>query len=302
MKFSIWPHLSGRFTDLVDICLKAEASGWDGIWVADHFMPNTGDQTTTSGPTSEAWTTLSAIAALVPRVRIGTLVTGNTYRNPAVLAKMAAEVDVISNGRLVLGLGAGWQENEHLSYGIEFATVGGRLARLRESIQIIRSLLDKEYTNFSGKYYEITNAPLSPKPVQSRLPILVGGGGEKVTLKITALFADEWNVWGSPEVLKQKGHILDQHCEAIDRDPGEIRRSAQALFFLSKDTAAVKRAKENATDRLIAGTPDEIVEVIGQYANAGVNELIVPNFNMGDTDKVNETYDFWMHDVLSQLS
>ena len=103
-------------------------------------------------------------------------------------------------------------------------------------------------------------------------------------------------------MLKQKGHILDQHCEAIDRDPGEIRRSAQALFFLSKDTAAVKRAKENATDRLIAGTPDEIVEVIGQYANAGVNELIVPNFNMGDTDKVNETYDFWMHDVLSQLS
>ncbi len=208
---------------------------------------------------------------------------------------------MISNGRLVLGLGAGWQENEHLSYGIEFSTVGGRLARLRESIQIIRSLLDKEYTNFSGKYYEITNAPLSPKPVQSRLPILVGGGGEKVTLKITAMFADEWNVWGSPEVLKQKGHILDQHCVAIDRDPGEIRRSAQALFFLSKDTAAVKRAKENATDRLIAGTPDEIVEVIGQYANAGVNELIVPNFNMGDTDKVNETYDFWMHDVLSQL-
>jgi len=215
---------------------------------------------------------------------------------------MAAEVDVISNGRLVLGLGAGWQQNEHLSYGIEFSTVGGRLARLRESIQIIRSLLDEEFTSFSGKYYEITNAPLSPKPVQSRLPILVGGGGEKVTLKITAMFADEWNVWGSPEVLKQKGRILDQHCDAIDRDPLEIRRSAQALFFLSKDSVAVERAKERATDRLIAGSPDEIVEVIAQYAEAGVSELIVPNFNMGNTDKVNETYDFWMHDVIRQLS
>ena len=302
MKFSIWPHLSGKFSDLIDICSKAETSGWDGIWVADHFMPNTGDQSTTSGPTSEAWTTLAAVSALVPRVRIGTLVTGNTYRNPAVLAKMAAEVDVISNGRLVLGLGAGWQQNEHLSYGIEFSTVGGRLARLRESIQIIRSLLDQEFTSFSGKYYEITNAPLSPKPVQSRLPILVGGGGEKVTLKIIAMFADEWNVWGSPEVLKQKGRILDQHCDAIDRDPLEIRRSAQALFFLSKDSVAVERAKERATDRLIAGSPDEIVEVIAQYAEAGVSELIVPNFNMGNTDKVNETYDFWMHDVIRQLS
>lgn len=302
MKFSIWPHLSGKFSDLIDICSKAETSGWDGIWVADHFMPNTGDRSTTSGPTSEAWTTLAAVSALVPRVRIGTLVTGNTYRNPAVLAKMAAEVDVISNGRLVLGLGAGWQQNEHLSYGIEFSTVGGRLARLRESIQIIRSLLDEEFTSFSGKYYEIANAPLSPKPVQSHLPILVGGGGEKVTLKITAMFADEWNVWGSPEVLKQKGRILDQHCDAIDRDPLEIRRSAQALFFLSKDSVAVERAKERATDRLIAGSPDEIVEVIAQYAEAGVNELIVPNFNMGNTDKVNETYDFWMHDVIRQLS
>ena len=302
MKFSIWPHLSGKFSDLIDICSKAETSGWDGIWVADHFMPNTGDPSTTSGPTSEAWTTLAAVSALVPRVRVGTLVTGNTYRNPAVLAKMAAEVDVISNGRLVLGLGAGWQQNEHLSYGIEFSTVGGRLARLRESIQIIRSLLDEEFTSFSGKYYEITNAPLSPKPVQSRLPILVGGGGEKVTLKITAMFADEWNVWGSPEVLKQKGRILDQHCDAIDRDPLEIRRSAQALFFLSKDSVAVERAKERATDRLIAGSPDEIVEVIAQYAEAGVSELIVPNFNMGNTDKVNETYDFWMHDVIRQLS
>jgi len=302
MKFSIWPHLSGKFSDLIDICSKAETSGWDGIWVADHFMPNTGDQSTTSGPTSEAWTTLAAVSALVPRVRIGTLVTGNTYRNPAVLAKMAAEVDVISNGRLVLGLGAGWQQNEHLSYGIEFSTVGGRLARLRESIQIIRSLLDEEFTSFSGKYYEIANAPLSPKPVQSHLPILVGGGGEKVTLKITAMFADEWNVWGSPEVLKQKGRILDQHCDAIDRDPLEIRRSAQALFFLSKDSVAVERAKERATDRLIAGSPDEIVEVIAQYAEAGVSELIVPNFNMGNTDKVNETYDFWMHDVIRQLS
>jgi alkanesulfonate monooxygenase SsuD/methylene tetrahydromethanopterin reductase-like flavin-dependent oxidoreductase (luciferase family) len=137
MRFSVWPNAAGSWEDLLDIARHAEATGWDGIWIADHFMPNTADAV---GPTNECWTTVAALAASVPRVRLGTLVTGNTYRHPAVLAKMAANVDMISGGRLVLGLGSGWQENEHSAYGIPFHTIGGRLNRLDEACQVIRSL------------------------------------------------------------------------------------------------------------------------------------------------------------------
>jgi len=123
MRFSVWPGSANTWEDTLNVAKHAEATGWDGVWFADHFMPNQAD---TSGPTAEAWTTIAALSALVPRVRIGTLVTGNTYRHPAVLAKMAAQCDVISGGRIVLGLGSGWQENEHAAYGLEFSTVPGR--------------------------------------------------------------------------------------------------------------------------------------------------------------------------------
>src|SRR5688500_6671732 len=129
MRFSVWPSPNSPWSDILDSARHAEATGWDGVWFADHFMPNQED---TSGPTLEAWTVIAGLAASVPRVRIGTLVTGNTYRHPAVLAKMAAGVDIISNGRLVLGIGSGWQENEHAAYGIPFYTVGSRLRRLAE--------------------------------------------------------------------------------------------------------------------------------------------------------------------------
>ena len=217
MKFSAWPGSATKWESLLDLCQHVERTGWDGLWIADHFMPNQED---TSGPTQEAWTLLAAIAAVVPRVRIGTLVTGNTYRHPTVLAKQAAQVDVISGGRLVLGLGAAWQQNEHEAYGIDFHTVGERMRRLEEAVQIIRSLFEHDQTTFEGRYYRVKNAPLNPKPVRRpRPPILIGGGGEKVTMRIAAQYADEWNVWGTPEVLAQKGKVLEQHCADLGRDP-----------------------------------------------------------------------------------
>ena len=145
MKFSAWLGSATKWEELLDLSTYVEQKGWDGLWIADHFMPNQAD---TSGPTGEAWTILAAIAARVPRVRIGSLVTGNTYRQPPVLAKQAAQVDIISGGRLVLGIGAAWQENEHEAYGIPFSTVGGRLRRLEESVQIIKSLFANEKTTF----------------------------------------------------------------------------------------------------------------------------------------------------------
>ena len=239
MRFSIWPGTAAPHQYIVELAQHAEQSGWDGVWVADHFMPNREDDNT--GPTAEAWTTLAALAAVVPRVRLGTLVTGNTYRHPAVLAKQAAQVDIISEGRLVLGLGAGWQENEHSAYGIEYSTVGGRLRRLEEAVQIIKGLFNDVHTDFDGRYYQLANAPLAPKsPREGGPPLLIGGGGEKVTMRIAAQYADEWNVWGVPDLLAQKGEVLEHHAEALGRDIGEIGRSAQAIVVHSDDEAVVK--------------------------------------------------------------
>ncbi len=297
MRFSFWPAPTHTFEETRQLAEHVEGKGWDGLWLADHFMPNAED---TSAAWPEAWTTLAAIAASVPRLRLGTLVTGNTYRHPAVLAKMAATVDHISGGRLVLGLGSGWQENEHEKYGIEFGTIGERLEKLDEACQIIKGLFSETSTSFSGKYYQITDAPLEPKPVQSPLPLLIGGGGEKVTLRITAQYADEWNVWGNVAELTHKMKILDGHCADLGRDPADIQRSAVALVFITDD--ADFAAKMNAsTDRppKIAGTISELQDIMAAYKDAGVNEFIFPDFTLGPgvTQQKLDTLDQFMEDI-----
>lgn len=277
MRFSFWPGPNNSWQDTLALSQQAERTGWDGIWYADHFMPNAAD---TSGPTSECWTTLAALAVAVPRVRLGPLVTGNTYRNPAVLAKMAANVDVISGGRLVLGLGSGWQENEHRAYDIPFYTVGGRLNRLDEACQVITSLFANEKTTFEGKYYNLVDAPLAPKPVQHPIPLLIGGGGEQKTLRIAAKYANEWNVWGDPALLRQKMAVLDRHCEELGRDPKTIRRSAIALLALSDDASVVKRTRASGRP-VLGGTAEQVRDTLGEYAAAGVDEFVVPDFTLG---------------------
>ena len=283
MRFSFWPQPAQSYETVKQLAEHVEQSGWDGIWLADHFMPNAQD---TSTPWPEAWTTLAALAAVIPRIRMGTLVTGNTYRHPAVLAKMAATVDHISDGRVVLGLGSGWQENEHIKYGIPFYTVKERLQRLDEACQIIKALFSEDSVNFDGQFYQLQDAPLVPKPIQANLPLLVGGGGEKVTLKITAKHADEWNVWGTVETLVAKMKILDQHCEKISRNPTDIQRSAVALMFLTDDDNFAKKMNANNNKNsnampTIAGNVNQVQDIIGAYNEAGVDELIVPDWTMG---------------------
>jgi len=278
MRFSFWPVARQPWDDVLSLARHVEATGWDGIWYADHFMPNTADA---SDPCHEVWTTIAGLAACVPRIRIGSLVIGNTYRHPAVVAKMAATIDHISGGRLVLGMGAGWQENEHLAYGIAFYTVGERLRRLDEACQVIKSLFCERRSNFEGRYYRLEDAPLEPKPIQNPLPLMIGGGGEKVTLRIVARLADEWNVWGDVDRLRQKMAVLDGHCEAIDRDPLTIQRSAAVLVYLSDDRKLVKRIREEPQARpSIAGNAAELADIVAEYAGAGVDELIVPDFHM----------------------
>lgn len=295
MRFSFWPTPSLPFDEVVTLAQHAEQNGWDGIWYADHFMPNAED---TSAPWPEAWTTISALAAVVPRLRIGTLVTGNTYRHPAVLAKMAATLDHISQGRVVLGLGSGWQENEHRQYGIEFFTVNERLARLEEACQVVKTLFAEEKANFAGTYYTLTDASLEPKPVQANLPLLIGGGGEKVTLRITAQYADEWNVWGDPEILRHKMGILDRHCADVGRNPADIQRSAVALLFMSDDAGFVENMRKTETPMpKIVGSPAEIKDIVAEYAEAGVDELIVPDFTLGGREQKLATMDTFMQQV-----
>ncbi|MEX2229211.1 MAG: TIGR03560 family F420-dependent LLM class oxidoreductase [Dehalococcoidia bacterium] len=296
MRFSAWPGSATEWGKLLDLCTHIEQTGWDGLWIADHFMPNQAD---TSGPTQEAWTLLAAIAARVPRVRVGTLVTGNTYRHPAVLAKQAAQVDIISGGRLVLGIGSAWQDNEHAAYGIPFYTVGGRLHRLEESVQIIKSLFANEQTTFEGKYYQVKDAPLAPKPIQRPgPPILIGGGGEQVTLRLAATYADEWNVWGGPELLAQKGEVLDRHCEAVGRDPKSIHRSANALVVLSEDQQVLDAARARGGRQMIVGSKAELQDTMGRYVEAGVAELVMPDFNLGrEIGERKEAYDRFMQEV-----
>lgn len=180
-----------------EIGLVADRLGYDSLWTWDHFVPLRGDHV---GPTFEGWQILAAWGAITERVRIGTLVSGVTYRHPALVAKMAATLDHITNGRAILGIGGAWHEREHRMYGMDFDTPGVRLRKLDEACRLMRSLLDNERTTFHGKYYTITDARAEPKPVQRKLPIMIGGGGERKTLRSTARWADMWHGFGTPEI------------------------------------------------------------------------------------------------------
>jgi F420-dependent oxidoreductase-like protein len=279
VRFSFWIPNTISWAETLAAGAHAERVGYDGLWYADHFMPNAAEPA--DGPVHEAFTMLAALAAAVPRVRLGPLVAGNTYRNPAVAAKTAVTIDHISGGRFVLGLGAGWQENEHRAYGLQFETFRWRFDRLEVACHIVTSLLAGGRTSFAGKHYTLVEAPLDPGPVQSPLPILIGGGGEKRTLPIVARYAQEWNVWGTPEILAEKGAVLGTCLEAEGKDPRSVQRSAVALLFLSDDQATLDKLRSRDIGRpAMIGNPGELQEVIGAYRDAGVDEVVIPGFNL----------------------
>lgn len=203
-------------------------------WLFDHFYPISGDS---SGPCLEGWSTLAALAQATRRLRLGTLVTGIHYRHPAVLANMVAAIDIISGGRLELGIGAGWNEEESGAYGIELGTPRERSDRLEEACQVLIGLLSEESTSFSGEYFTLTEARCEPKgPQRPHPPICIGGSGEQRTLKTAARYAQHWNfVGGSPQDFARKREILANHCAAIGRDPGEILLSSH--IRLDSDSA-----------------------------------------------------------------
>jgi F420-dependent oxidoreductase-like protein len=277
-----WPSLR-------DACLTVERAGWDSLWVDDHLLADEGDP---ADPKLEGWATLSALAVLTERVRLGLLVGANTFRNPGLTAKLATTVDHLSDGRLVLGLGGGWFEREHDAFGIDFGSgFGERLDRLDEAVGLIRRLLDGERVTHEGRFYRMHDALCEPRPVQARLPILIGGSGPTKTLRTTARDADLWNAYGTPERIAATSEILRERCAEVGRPFEAIERTVTIHAVVRDESDAAARAwgeiarihdlenrmgsdgSERGLD--VGGSPGEVAAYVEGYRRIGVAEVIV---------------------------
>jgi F420-dependent oxidoreductase-like protein len=252
-----------------------EELGFDWISIWDHFYAADG----TGNPHClEAVASHAALAATTSRVRCGSLVYSVGYRHPAVLANAAATLDQLSGGRITLGLGGGWLADEYHAYGIDFPPVPVRLRQVEEAIQCVRGLLTEEVTSFDGEHFTLTDARCEPKPVQERLPLWIGGGGEKVTLRTAARYADGWNVpFISPEDYGRKVAILDRHCADAARDPAEITRSVNVGIAFSDEAleAQFGNIAEYVRPGVLTGGVNEMVDRVGRYRDAGAEWLIL---------------------------
>ena len=292
MKFGAQATQSGiAWEDLLSIWRELDGdSGFDHLWLMDHFVTGTGTSFGAEGPCLEGWTALAALATATSRVRLGILVTGNTYRHPAVLAKMATTVDHISGGRLEFGIGGAWHEFEHQAFAIPFHTLKERLERLDEAVHLIKLLWTEERPKLDGRYYQLDGPPYNPPNVQKpHPPIVVGGGGEKRTLRTAARYADATNVQGTPEEVRRKFEVLEGHCREAGRDYSEIRRTVQLLLFLTDDPAFQQRVvqgvaafrgigEEEARRSVLLGSVEEVKAQVREFAEAGVQEIIVAQF------------------------
>ena len=241
--------------DMLDVWRAAdEIELFETAWNFDHFYPIIGDG---DGPCLEAWVTLSALAQATSRIRIGCMVNGVPYRHPALVANMAASLDIVSDGRVELGLGAGWNEQETEAYGIDLLPIGQRMDRFEEAVEVVDSLLSNEFTTFRGKYFQLEQARCEPKgPQQPRPPIVIGGAGEKRTLRIAARFAQHWNIsFVTPDQFIKKNEILLAHCESVGRDSSLITRSVQIISGADQDPVEV--ADEAAA--LFAAGVDKVI-------------------------------------------
>jgi len=280
--------------DMVSLWQKADGWGYDSLWNFDHFYPIF---TNPDGPCFEGWTTLAALAQATKRARIGTLVNGNTYRNPCLTAKMAATLDHVSHGRLNLGIGAGWFELEHNAFGIDFKTVPLRLRALDEALQIIRGMLTQEQTTVHGKHYTVTEALGNPKPVQKPYPpIMIGGTGEKVLLKIVAKHADMWNTSGPAEMMAEKIAIIHRHGETVRRDTSKIEMTVMMpLCYRNPDREGFVQGliagmrgttPEVARKQIMIGDKAECLETVERYRKAGVTHFIFMTFAPHNVDEI----------------
>jgi len=272
-----------KWAKAVEVAEAAEALGYDSLWVYDHVhnVPVPAHEAV-----FECWTTLAAISQRTSRVRLGQMVGCASYRNPGLLAKIAANVDVISGGRLDWGIGAGWYDQEYRAYGYDFPPARDRIAMLRETVEIVRSMWTEPDTSYSGKHFTLSGAQCDPKPLQDpHPPILIGGGGEQLTLRVVARLADRSNFGGKPEEFAHKCEVLKRHCDAVGRDYDEIEKTWSPEIHV-RETEAELRAVGGSTfgepfdswqAGNLVGTPDQVIEKIHAYREMGVSSIIAWN-------------------------
>jgi alkanesulfonate monooxygenase SsuD/methylene tetrahydromethanopterin reductase-like flavin-dependent oxidoreductase (luciferase family) len=274
-QYTTWP-------ELLEAGLRAERVGFDTLWTWDHLYPIVGNH---EGPILEGWLTLAAWAQATERIRIGLMVGANTFREPSLTAKMATTLDHISNGRAILGIGAAWFETEHVAYGLQYGTgAPERLRWLSEALPILRGMLRGEQPTATGPHYTTAAVRNDPLPIQARLPLLIGGGGEQVTLRLVARFGDANNVGGGIDNVRRKEAILVQHCETVGRDPAEIERTVGIGTVIIRDSRAeVERLQKQTFERngqarpwtdQPVGTPEDVAEALAPFVELGYHHLI----------------------------
>lgn len=276
-----------EWAQLRELWEKADTWGYDSLWAFDHFYPIFTDP---EGPCLEGWTMLGALAPVTKRARIGHLVNGNTYRHPCLTAKMAATLDRISGGRFVLGIGSGWFEPEHRSFGIDFKTVRGRLEALEEACQIILGMFTQPKTSLRGKHYTVSGAMCVPKPLQQpHPPVMIGGTGQKVLLKIVAKYADMWNASADAERMAELVETIKRHGDAVGRDTDQIEKTvllplcykaapAREEFVCNLVASMRQTTPELARKGIMIGDKQECIDTIERYATVGVTHFIFMTF------------------------
>jgi F420-dependent oxidoreductase-like protein len=290
---------------LSNLVTRAEMLGFDSFWVMDHFhqIPIVGKP---EEPMLESWTTISVLAGVTSKIKLGTMMTGIIYRHPSILAKIGATLDVLSKGRLFMGIGAAWNEEESLAYGIPFPSIKERFVRLEEAIQIIRKMwTDEPSSSFNGKYYQIKNAYCNPKPVQKPSPpIMIGGSGERQTLRIVAKYADACNLFGSAETVKRKLSILKEHCRNVGRDYESILKTKLGVVVIDDDEETarkrlqqiIKVPEEQIDEFAIYGSPEDVLKQKESLEEAGIQYLIVDL----DPSKELEALDIFASEIIKK--
>ena len=284
------------------IMRRTEELGYESLWRSDHFFSLMGRP---EREALETFTSLTLTAAETSRLRFGPLVAPMTFRHPSLLARMAAAIDRLSGGRFVLGVGAGWNVPEHEAFGLPFPPLKDRMDMLEEGIQVIRALERPGKASFTGRHYRLQDAEMHPKPAQTPLPLLIGGAGERRTLRLVAQHAQEWNLPGATPVrVREKTAVLERHCERVGRDPATIARSVMAGFIIGEDDAAISRRMQALQQILplprpgtdaellqgmrgrgwLIGRPPEVVEQLGALAQVGIGRVMLQHHNQEDLE------------------